>query len=196
MPSTERELLDRFFDGIGRDIAELAREPEVLAWINEGIERLPARYPKAAAITWTAAASSVALPSDLVRFVRLDVNSGSYRQQYSVWGSALRFFDPLTASGSGTVFYFARFPRVTATEPSVVPALGEQAAIFYAQYRFFRKLAGSRADFRRYSTITGQSGLDVSDLDAVAERYHQDFLEARSEFEDTDLAEPATFYGD
>lgn len=195
MAASYEELQELFFDELGRDVGQLAREPEVCAWLNAGIGRLPARYPRTASVTWAEGASEVALPADFVKLDRVEVTSGLL-QPYTCWGTKLRFYDPLTVSGAGVVFYFSRFPSVSTSSASALPPAGDEAIVFYALWRFFRKIASARADFRRYSTITGQSGLDVSDLDAVAERYRQDFLDARAELEEDDFSAPATFFGE
>lgn len=196
MALTASDIQDRFFSEIGEDLGELARDHEVLGWFNDGLGRLPARHPKTATITWSASDESVPLPTDLVSLEAVRTADGVYVPKFLRWGSTLQFLDPATVGGSATIFYFARFPRVDGDNPSLCSPVGEDAAFSYARYRFFRKLAGSRADFRRYSTITGQSGIDVSDLEAIAERHRQDFVDSRAEMEEGELLEPATPYGD
>jgi len=197
MAATSTEIEARFFDEIGDDLGELARRAEVLSWFNDGVGRLPARFPKTAVITWAANDTSVNLPADLVSLESIRVADSSYRlPAHQRWGLTLQFLDAASSAGSATIFYFANYPRVTGSNPSVLSPVGEDACLSYARYRFYRKLAGSRADFRRYATVTGQSGVEVSDLEAIAERHRQDFVDARAEMEEGELLEPATFYGD
>ena len=194
MAANAAEILERFFDEVGADVGELARDEEVIAWFNAGVARLPARYPRTASITWAGNASSITLPTDFSAFDRVEVTTGIL-YSHVIWGSELRFFTPTSSSGAGTLFYYAHFPPVDGSNDSVLSPIGDEACLSYALFRFFRKLAASRADFRRYATITGQTGLDVSDLDAVAERYRQDYIDARQELEDGDFAQPVGLDG-
>jgi hypothetical protein len=176
-------------------VAELTTEDEILGWINRGCARLPARAEHQVAITWAAGDSAVTLPSDFVRFNRLEVRDGFFGA-YNVWGQELSLLDPLTTDGNGVVYYYGHFGPVGLTPPSGLPILGDEAVIAYAKYCFFQKIASSRSDFRRYCTITGQNGIEVTDLVDLAERMRQDYVDAAEQLDDLEGGEPATWFGD
>lgn len=188
---TNQEFFDLFLEQVGDQISELVREPEVTRWGNAGMGRLPARYPLSVPIAWAAGDTEFLLPADFVKIESVRLDSGCALPSYQRWGQTLQFLDPAGAAGSGTLFYYGLFPMLGSNyDPSPVVV---DAALGYALYRFYRRMASSRADFRRYTTITGQAGLDVSDLETVAEGHRQDFVDARLELEEGELSEPAVW---
>ncbi len=195
MPATIDNLTDRVLEDVGASVGELVRRYEIQGWLNIGVGRLPALYRLSTSFSWLANDGSIVLPSDFVKLDRLTVSTGRL-PAHTIWGGSLVFYDPATAAGSGTLFYCGYFPGVSASVASSLPPAGEDAIVSYALFRFYRKLASSRADFRRYTAITGQAGLEVADLDAVSERYRQDFLDARADLEEIELSEPTGFYGE
>jgi hypothetical protein len=176
------------------DLAVLATDAQILAWLNEGVRRFPGCAEKEASITWTSNSSNVQLPDDYVRLERLHTRQGCL-PPFDVLGKRLVFGDPLISGGNGILYYWGYFSPIVAGQPTGLPPVGEVAAVNYALSRFYRMLSGNRADYRRYATIAGQNGVDIGELDALAERHHQDFLEARDELENIEYGEPATFYG-
>lgn len=195
MADTLAQLVARVQAELDTDLAALTNATEIGVNLNAGLSRLPARYQKTASITWLANAATVDLPADFIKLDAFLDTVGTGLPAHRIWNLKIVFLDPAGAAGGGTVHYFAHYPTMDGSHASLAPVQGDEAIVSYALYRFFRKISGSRADFRKYVSITGQSGLEVSDLDAVAERYRQDFVETRAELEEGDLAEPAAFFG-
>jgi len=67
----------------------------------------------------------------------------------------------------------------------------DYACINYMLSRFYKKLSSNRAFYKRYATLVGQNAVSMADLQAEADRYYQDFLEAR---EETKRVAPAFSY--
>jgi hypothetical protein len=188
-------LIETVMTDLG-DISELTTDEEVLGWLNQGVGRLPARYESSFPFTYVVGDQTITLPGDFIRFDRLELRNG-YFGAYEVRGKQLVTFDALKNAGDGVVYYLTNFPQLPPDgDGSALPLLAREAVVAYAQYKFFQKLASSRADFRRYVTITGQNGLDVSDMADLAERHRQDFVDALTEFEEQEDGQAVTFYGE
>ena len=67
----------------------------------------------------------------------------------------------------------------------------DYACINYMLSRFYKKLSSNRAFYKRYATLVGQNAVSMADLQAEADRYYQDFLDAR---EETKRVAPAFSY--
>ena len=176
------------------DAADLVRDEQLDRWVNRGRSRLGIFESTSATLTWDDEASSVALPSDFGRFDRLVDVAGANIPAYVVLAHTISFLDPRRVrAGSAVLYYGALFTEVSADSPSTMPALADEASVNYAIGRFFRRIAATRADFRRYVAVTGQSGVDVQDLLDLAADHDRRFEEARSELV---AASPSSFYGD
>jgi hypothetical protein len=97
------------------------------------------------------------------------------------------------SGGSATLYYGSRYPDVDNNDVSTMPPEADEAVVSFILARFFGRLASSRADFKRYSTITGQNGLELQDFLNLSDEHQRDF-EARR---DALLVEGAvSFYAD
>jgi hypothetical protein len=67
----------------------------------------------------------------------------------------------------------------------------DYAIIYFMLSRFYKKLSSNRAFYKRYATMVGQNAISMADLQAEADRYYQDFLDAR---EETKRVAPAFSY--
>jgi hypothetical protein len=177
------------------DAADLIRDEQLDRWVNRGRVRLGLLEAKAVDLTWNDNDSEVLFPDDFVRFDRLIATPTiAIIPQYTVLARSLSFFDPeRVTTGSGTLYYGASYEPVSGAVGSTMPAMADEAVVSYALARFFRRIATTRSDFRRYTTVTGQSGIDVADLIDLAERHDADFEAARADLVN---AAPAAFYGD
>ena len=174
---------------------KLAAEGDVETWLNHARLRLGPWDRRTADIEWDAGVAYVTLPVDCVDVSAVQITSG-YLPAWDQWGGVLRLRANSTASGTATVFYTAYF-NVASDEPlGFDPKLdaASLAAVEYALAVFFRKLASSRADYQRYSTITGQSGLEVQDFRDLADDHLTEFESARGDL--TANQPSASFYGD
>lgn len=160
----------------------LATDQEIERWLNDGQDRLTQLRPVITTLSWAQAATTVTLPTDYVRPDRL-VKSTGFLPSYNFYGKQLVFNGDGGAAdaGTATLFYWARWPEVTSSADSILDPIGDQACVSYACYRFFKKLASSRSDYRQYATVTGANGVDISELDALSERHYTDFTDARDE---------------
>lgn len=179
------------------DVYELIRDGEVDRWVNRGRAQLGMRNQRRVIITWADGALSVVFPDGCVNPIRLVSTTGSVPPHTFTDladGCTMEFLDPSNViAGQADLYYEEELPEVTSESPSGAPALADEAAISYALSRFFRRVAATRADFRRYVTITGQNGVDVQDLEALSDAHFRDFLDARERLAGT---VSATFYSD
>lgn len=197
-------LRTRVRNAIG-DVQSLVTDPVIDPWLNEGQARLKLYLPKSQTVSWAAAAASIALNADVARAeeILLDENVDPL-PSYRIWGAAtyggvptIYFVTPsLVTAGSGRLFYWSLYPAIAGGADSQLPPLGDSAIVSFAEYRFYKMLAGSRSDYRRYSTITQANGVGVSDLDTLSERALVDFESIRDALQDNgeDLDSASTFF--
>lgn len=191
------EFIENFRREIGQEISQLVQDPEIERWVNAGQSRLRFYQQKVADFTWLADATGFDLPSDFhhPEQLRVDLDSDSAVPPGSYWAGEYRFDGVVSLGGSGQLYYFADFPRISGTQDSLLPDLGDDAVASYLLYRFWKRTASSRADYRRYSTLAQANGVDISELDALSERHLADFNDARDEL--AELSQnPAQFYQD
>ena len=174
---------------------DLIRDEQLDRWVNRGRVRLGIYDAKSVDLEWSSNATEVEFPEDYARFDRLIATPLiAVIPQYTVLTRSLSFLDPeRVGAGSGTLYYGAFFPPISASVESTMPPLADEAVVSYALARFFRRIATTRSDFRRYTSITGQNGVDVADLIDLAERHDADCEAARADLVN---AAPAAFYGD
>ncbi len=183
--------------GLSSNLGELVRHPEILRWLNVGLARLGLLQKSTVDITWSADDTEVALPAGIRVVDAIDVSESSCLPAYRFWDEQLIFPDKAPADGEATVYYRHDYPMIAGAQGSELRPLGDDALIAYALSRFFARVAASRADFRRYVTVTGQSGIDVDDLIGLSDRYLADFEDAREVLQEDDrLGESETYYGD
>lgn len=194
---TLSEFRDAFASEVGPEVAALARAQEIDRWFNAAQRALGVYREMTSDLAWLALASTVALPTDFVRPEQLlpDPDTGCV-PSHRVWGDpkAILFVDPANVTaGSAKLFYWAAWPKITSGQPSLLPDVGDDACLSYALYRFYKRLASSRADYRKYSTVAAANGVDIEELDALSERHYNDFLAIREELQTRD-DEPLTFW--
>lgn len=193
---TLEEIREAVRDEIGA-LYELIRDEQVDRWANRGQAQLALRVGTKITLSWADGAASVSLPADCVAVDRLVSMTTCLPEHVRIGGpvgGSLAFLDPASvAAGEADLYYQADLAKITGSSASLGSSLADEAIISYALSRFYRRVAGSRADYRRYSTITGQNGVDVADLEDLADAHFRDFVDARERLVGSD---PATFYGD
>ena len=164
-------------------------------WVNEGRSRIPFHEKKSATLTWSAGDVEVDLPSDLLTMSTLRGRDVCYLGHYVRWGFKLLLDaeEGASSAGTATLLYRSYYPEITDVAASTLPEEGDQALLSYAKYRFYSRLTGNRAFYKRYATLAGANAVQIEDLQAEASRHYDDFL-AASEVLPPD--EPAFFYNE
>jgi hypothetical protein len=179
-------------------MGSLITDEQIGFWVNDGKNRLGSIKPQSITLSWAALASTVSLPSDFINLshVRLD-STTLYMPPYEIWGTVLRFTETDGASTGGgcTAFYWAMHPDIDAQTDSQMPPAGDQAAVNWCCHRFFRRMANSRAEYRRYATMVGANGVTVDDIRELAAEYLQDYNDARGQLEIPGETGFIAFYG-
>jgi hypothetical protein len=184
------ELRQSFYAELGEELRSLVEKQDIDRWLNDAAAFMDEWDGKSVSLTWAIGDVLVDLPTD---FVSLDsLESTSIVPQYRVWRRKLRFESAATSAGTATAYYLAEPARVTGSDASTLPNILDQARVFFALSRFFRRLATSRSEYRRYSTIAQGNAADIADLLAQAERYELDFDAATNAYEP---AGAVTFFG-
>lgn len=183
------------FDAEAGDVATLATAALKVKWFNEGQERLLKYKPSTSDITWAAAARTVSLPADFIELVKVVTDEGYVAQPWRVFGANLVIdsSDGALSAGAARLYYLASYTALAIPGTSQLSAQNDTACLYYALSRFYRRLASNRAYYKRYATMVGQNAVTMSDLQQEAERYYQDFLDAR---EDAQPLPPAFHYED
>jgi hypothetical protein len=193
------EQLETFYVRAGltddKERDQFAAEGDVETWLSQARLRLGPWDRQTADITWEAGVAFISLPKNCVHVAALQITSG-YLPAWDQWGSSLRLRENSTVPGAATIFYTAYFD-VANDDPLGFDPKGDAAnlaAVEYALSVFFRKLASSRADYQRFSTVTGQSGIEAQDFRDLADDHLRDFETARDDL--TANQPSASFYGD
>jgi len=192
---TLEEMLESFYVDAGLTDeplrAELAPEGNVERWLWQARLKIGVYEEKSATLWWEAGDTSLVLPPGLVRLGRIVQIEGCL-PAHDQWGLELAFRDgPATEGGSVQVYYESLFN----VEPGGTP-MAESVGLAYVSYalsRFFRALASSRSDFKRYTTVTGQAGIEAGDLQDLAREHLADFEGFRN---DLAPSAPTLRYGD
>lgn len=188
------ELDDELLALIGATAAE--QNAVIDRWINQGRRRLDFYPSLTASLTWSSGDLSVPLPAAIYEEGELRLGDGVSIDDYFVHGATLYFRDADGArmDGTATIFYRAIPATLEADDDaSELPSLADDAAIFYALYRFFVRIARSRALYTRYATVSGANAVDIAELEAIAQDHKDEFEAARDQ-----LPPPAsvTFFGE
>lgn len=183
------------FDAEAGDIATLGTSAQKIIWFNEGQARLLRRKPTYADVTWIAGDRSVTIvASGFVQLDKIVFTDDTTIEPWRVWGKTLILDDPdgATAAGGARVYYWGEFTEMTtATTATDLNLSQDYACLYYALHRFYKKLSSNRAYYKRYATMVGQNAVTMTDLQQEADRYYNDFLDARSDLEPD---APAFFY--
>jgi hypothetical protein len=190
-----QDLTDSFFDEIPAELRSVVVPGELARWLNEGRTRLGYYLQKETDLTWVSADRTVALPTDYFRFTELTPDVGTVLPKMRIHGPTIYFIhsDGAASDGTARLLYLARVPVISDSQVSLLTEEGEQAIISFARYRFYSKIAASRSDYRRYSTLLGANAVAMEELDALAAGYLADFQSGQ---ETLPTEEPVTFYGD
>ena len=193
------EQLETFYVRAGlTDEAErdkFAAEGDVETWLAQARLRLGPWDRKTADIEWEADVAYVALPVDCVHLSAVQIVTG-YLPGWDQWGQVMRLRENSTISGTATIFYTSYF-GVPSDDPLGFDPKADAAclaAVEYALNVFFRKLAASRADYTRFSTVTGQAGVEAQDFRDLADDHLAEFESARGDL--TANQSSASYYGD
>jgi hypothetical protein len=190
---TQDQMWENFGSDLSDELAQMVDRSQFDRWVNDGISRLGFYTGASADLAWVSGDWSVEFPADYCDFDSLEPLSGSAVPAHRIWRRTLRFERRATSPGSATLFYTRLPDLITSTAASTLPDVLDQALVSYALYRFFKWLATSRADFRRYSTIAQGNAADVPQLLAAAAGHRQDFAEA---VDVHILQSPVAFFGD
>ena len=195
MAFSQAEFVERFEIELGDGLEDLVQPSALYRWLNDGKNRLGARLPKTVTLTWALNDLEVALPTDFGRIDSLVPSSSTSMPSYRVFGKKIRFNDPdgARSAGSAVLDYWAPYLDITDTVDFAGEAGEAYALVSYLLHRFYIWLASSRADYRRYSTITGQNGVRFEALADVANSHLIDFRESAAI---EALADPYMFYGE
>lgn len=180
------DFCDRVRAELGDDAGQLITDEHIQLWVNDGKNRLGAIKPLSGSITWAAEDASVALATGYVSLSHIRISSDTlYLPPYEIWNTTLYFIedDGASVEGSATVYYLGYYADIDADNSSTLPPAGDQACVSWVCHRFFRRLANSRSEYRRYATLMGQNGVSVDDLRELSAEYLQDFNDARAALE-------------
>lgn len=193
------EMLESFYVDAGLteeiDRAALAPQGDVETWLLHARLRLGCFEGRSELVSWAVNAVSIPLAADFVNFQKIITYTG-YLPQYDLVAHELVFRAVSNSSGTGRVYYERLFPLQDDGSAPDGNATQDRACLAFVDYalsRFFRRLAASRVDYKRYSTVTGQAGLEASDLQSLADDHRNDFDAFRNELS---LSPGASFYGD
>ena len=210
---TEAEIQAAFRSESGADTT-LVPNADITRWFNEGQSEFAARQRRIT-LFWEEGQPYVTLPSDfrtsdLLHGVVLDpltpanwllpgselvphngAGVSHVLPPYRIWGSELRFSDDNGApyEGAGQLTFWAEWPRVSASQASELPMVGDRACLAYSLYRFYAKLVNSTVEYHRYTqlvtrrTAQGVDAPTLDDLAAEADRQYQAFLTGKAEVE-------------
>lgn len=187
--------MEAAFDEEAGDISSLATAAQKQSWFNQGQTRLVRWCPVYEDISWAAAARTLTL-AGAATFVQLDKitnDQGVNEQPWRVWGQGILVIDdPAGASsaGSARIYYWRHWVAVTNSVSSELTPGNDYACLYYALSRFYKRLSSNRAYYKRYATLVGQNAVSMSDLQQEADRWEQDFLDARED----QTPDPPTFF--
>lgn len=186
---TYATLLDEVKDELGTDLTSLFSDIDnlIARWLNRGQDLLDYQIRRKDTITWSAEDTEIALPADYARGFKFlpDASSSDLPPGHEIEGEfVITRPEGAVADGSGRIVYWAYPQTITSSSPagdSELPKTGDNAIVAYARYAFFNRLATSRADYERYSTMLGQNGVDMAELAALAAEYYNLFLAYKNE---------------
>jgi hypothetical protein len=194
---TLANLRDYVRDELGPELgaASFFSDGDIDRYLNDGLKRLGYFLEKSAVLTWGAGDTSVALPSDYISEDRLEsVPPSALPYERRIWGGTMYFQTTgALSAGSATLYYFGFHPALSVSQASLLPETGDTGLVAFACYRAYKRIASSRADYRRYSTLVAGNGVDVDELASVSDQFYAEFLEAK---DGLPTRQATTFYGD
>jgi len=189
-------LRDYAKDEVGTDLAALISDDDWNRYINEGIFRMEYAVETAVAITWAADDTDFDLPSDFQTADKIEVAEGMQLPPGRFFGGKFYFTDPTGAfsDGTGTLFYYAD-PSVLSSDGDLsdLPRVADGGVVAFAVYRAYKRIASSRAEYTRYSTVLQANGVQMEDLASLSDQYYAEFLEAK---DNLTLRSPVTYHDD
>jgi hypothetical protein len=171
-------MYDDFKTELSDELQQMASPENFQRWINDGRARMGYYVGGTASLTWIIGDWTVNLPTDFCDADSIEPADGVRLPPFRVWERQLRFNEKATTAGSATLFYLKLPAEITGVADSTLPDVLDQGLVSYALFRFFKWLATSRADYRRYSTIAQGNAADVPQLLAAGAGHRQDFAEA------------------
>ena len=151
------------------------------------------KYETYTAVTWVAGDREVTLPAGFHQLHKLVWNDGTLPENWIIRGLKLVIDDEdgATHAGGARIYHTSEWPKLnTSVATSVCTNVQDEACLAYAMSRFFKKLSSLRAYYKRYATLVGQNAITEGDLQAEADRWYNDFLDAR---DDIPPRQPAPF---
>jgi hypothetical protein len=192
---SQEDFRDAFRSEVGDEVYALIRPEEVDRWVNRGQARLGYKLQKTAEVSWQQGDLQIAAPVDFHHFEKWNPVAPYCVPGGEFWGGNYVFSCVAYEGGEAVLFYWGDPPAITSDADSVLPQLGDDGCLSYALYRFFKRLASSRSDFRRYATISNSNGVDIAELDSLSEKHLADFNDARELIQEN-RQNALTFYGD
>ena len=191
MSWTLQDFRDAVREDLGEEVGKLVNNPEIDRWVNQAKDLLGVHAALSTDLSWDAGATTVDLPDDFLRVASFICSTEV--PAHRVWGRTLVILSASGAprAGSATLLYHGYFPAITGSAVSQLTDVANYACVSYALYRFFKRLASSRSDYRKYATLTGSNGVDLDELDGLSERHYADFEAVKGELE---VPEPVAFY--
>jgi hypothetical protein len=195
MSMSLEEIREECYETVGEQLAQLLEPAMVDRWFNRGRERLGPRYEQTGTITWDSGDTEVTLPTGYIRLSYIVYSDSADLGWYKVFNKKFVSLvsDGFPSDGTAEIGYWTYYPAVTDDDDSVMEPQEDEACIQYTCYRFFRMLASSRANYRRFVTTTGQNGVTTDDLLEIANEHLAAFGDALNT---VPLSEPITFYND
>jgi hypothetical protein len=193
MAWSQTSFVSSFDAEVGSALSGLATTDQKTLWYNEGQARLDKWLPAYDDIVWAAADREVNLNADFIELQKIIYDDGVQHQAWRVFGKTLVIDreEGATEAGSARVWYHAEWPAMTGAVSSSTPASMDYACLYYALHRFWKLLSSNRMYYKRYATLVGANAVTSSDLQQEADRYLQDFFDARA---DVHPVTPAFFY--
>jgi hypothetical protein len=190
-------LRDYVRDELGPDLGspDFISDQDIDRYLNDGLQRIQYYRERVADVTWAVNDESIPFPEDYICDATFVVDSGKSVPTGRIWANALHFdySGGATSAGSARLFYCASWPVLSDEQGSLLPGSGNVALVAFACYRAFKRIASSRAEYRRYSTISQANAVSIDDLAQISDVYFGEFQEAVNSLP---VSSSSTFFGE
>jgi hypothetical protein len=171
---------------IGDDLAPLATNTLLDAWLQEGRVKLGARAELTHTFEWGAGDTTAAGPASVagLEVDRFEWPNDVSEETIRVWNGDLDFGpDGATVAGSVVMYYRGLLPVIpeAGADAGAVDEQIGRAVVSYALSRFYGKLASNRLFYKRYATTVGANAVSVDDLIETSSNYADEFSVLRDE---------------